>query len=294
MIPRPKSRPIPSFLELNSDNYKLQKLASDIVDFKKSSQEEIDKTLEEVKSLSVETAKNLAEIKKVSATMEANFESVTNELVSILQEIRSQGLKGDKGEDGIDADEEKVIAEVSKIVPRSDEIVKDVLKLIPENKPSLKVITEAIDINAVAEKVKEDLNLEKDWKKKWNDIKTEISRNKGGYHGGGFNNIANASGIVSTGLDTLKFTGATVTQSGRTVTVAVTGGGGAFTPITVTPTPDDTTIVYTAASTITAVVINGATYINGSTGMGGTISISGTTITLPNPIGTGGSIFGIA
>jgi hypothetical protein len=293
MIPRPKSKPIPSFLELNSDSFKLQKLASDIVDFKQKSQEEIDKTLEEVRALATETNKNLAEIKKFSDKIESNFENVTNELVGILRDIKTQGLKGDSGKDGVDADEEKVIAEVSKIVPTSDEIVKDVLKLIPENKPSLKVITESIDINAVADKVKQELDLEGDWKKKWNDIKAEISRGKGGYHGGGFNNISSSGAMVSTGLDTLNFTGATVTQSGRTVTVAVTGGGG-FTILPATGAIDDSNVTFTFTSVPTLININGSFYSSTST-VGGTLVWTnvGTTITLAFPVGTGGSLFGI-
>ena len=103
---------------------------------------------------------------------------------------------------------------------------------LPENKPSLKVIQEAIDTDEVAEKVKSNLNIKdlKDWEEVKKEFNLEISRNKRYQQvsGGGFNNIANSTGIVSTGLDTLKFTGAgvnSVTQSGRVVTVDVSGGG---------------------------------------------------------------------
>lgn len=79
-------------------------------------------------------------------------------------------------------------------------------------------------------------------------------------------------------------------RGGAGTTTSTTG---AFTTVTVTPTPDDTTLVYTASSAITAVNVNGSIYIDGTSAMGGTISISGVTITLPNPVGSTGFIFGI-
>lgn len=271
----------------------LKALRQDIIETTDRELEKIDIAVEKASKVAEETNQSLSEIKKFSKKMESDFESVTNEIVGILKEIKSQGLKGDKGEDGIDADEQKILSEVSKIVPRSDEIVKDVLKRIPDNKPSLKVITESIDINAVADKVKQELDLEGDWKKKWNEIKTEISRNKGGHHGGGFNNISSSGAVISTGLDTLNFTGATVTQTGRTVTVAVTPGGG-FTVLPATGTIDDTNVTFTFTSVPTLININGSFYSSTST-VGGTLVWTnvGTTVTLAFPVGSGGSIFGI-
>lgn len=287
---------------MNVDQLKLAKLAEDIVAFKNQTQESIDKALEEVSQAAKDTNDTLAEIKRFSQKVESEFESVTNELVGILKEIKSQGLKGDKGEDADEeAIEKRLLAKIPEI--NVDDIVAKASSMVKPTPASLKIIKESIDLKGeeIVPKLNTAANLDelklsikniKDWESKWGDIKAEISRNKGGYHGGGFNNISSSGTVVSTGLDTLNFTGAIVTQSGRTVTVAI--GSGAFSTVAVTPTPDDTTLVYTAASPITAVVINGSTYINGSSAMDGTISISGTTITLPSPVGAGGDIYGIA
>lgn len=175
-------------------------------------------------------------------------------------------------------------------------ITDSILRQLPENKPSLKVIQESIDKDALIEELLKSPKFKLDIGKVDGLKMTLDTLDRRYIHGGGFSNIASASQTVATGLDTLKFTGSgvsSVTKSGGTVTVNISASAGAFTTVAVTPTPDDTTLVYTAASSISAVVINGATYINGSSAMGGTISIVGTTITLPNPIGTGGDIYGI-
>lgn len=291
-FPIRKSTPIPSPLEMQVDTYKLYKLAEDISDFKKKVEADTASQLEKINQVSDDTSKALAEVKRISQKIESEFDAMSSEIVSLLKEIKTQGLKGDKGEDGKDADEQKIVSEVSKMVPRSDEIVKDVLRRIPENKPSLKVIQESIDIGQVAEKVKQEIDIESFWKKKWNDIKAEISRSKQGYHGGGFNNILNNGTVVSTGLDNLNFTGATVTQSGRTVTVAVSSSG--LTVLPATGTIDDSNVTFTFPSVPTLVVINGASYSSTST-VGGTLVWTnvGTTVTLAFPVGTGGSIYGL-
>lgn len=260
--------------------YELRSLREDIIQVTDRELEKIDLKIAEVDS-KMESALRLSE---GPAGQDADEQKIAD---YVLSQIRQP-------EDGEDADPEMVIQEVLKRLPRQPneaEIVSKILKQIPSPKASLKVIREELQLDK--EVLLEDILNNPKFKTKIDGMNTTLERlDKRYIHGGGFNNIANSTGTVSTGLDTLKFTGATVTQSGRTVTVAVSGG--AFTSVAVTPTPDDTTLIYTAASTISAVVINGSTYINGSSAMGGTISIVGTTITLPNPIGTGGDIYGIA
>ncbi len=287
-------------LDMRVETFKIVKIINDFQEFRDESKKEIDSTLEKVNNLADEASKNLADIQKISKNVDDKFDQLTNDLVNVLQEIKSQGLKGDKGDS---PDEEAIEQRLLEKVPKLESILEEIDVVDIAEKASMLVDVPEIEGEEIVPKLNNAKNLKdlslsisniKDWDKKWGDIKAEISRNKGGYHGGGFNNISSSGTIISTGLDTLNFTGATVTQTGRTVTVAVTGGGGSFTPVAVTPTPDDTTLVYTADSAISAVSINGSVYINGTLAMGGTISIVGTTITLPNPIGVGGSIFGIA
>ncbi len=71
--------------------------------------------------------------------------------------------------------------------------------------------------------------------------------------------------------------------------INATGAG--LTPITVTGTVDDSNKSFTAATQPTLLNINGAFYLK--TGGAYTWTYVGTTITLNQPVGTGGSIFGI-
>lgn len=89
-----------------------------------------------------------------------------------------------------------------------------------------------------------------------------------------------------------------VAGSGVTITNTPDGnkkisasGGGGITPITVTGTIDDSNTSFSADTEPTLLNINGAFYLK----IGGayTWSYSGTTITLNEPVGTGGSIFGV-
>lgn len=70
--------------------------------------------------------------------------------------------------------------------------------------------------------------------------------------------------------------------------VTITGGSGSFGILAATGTIDDANTAFTFASEPVVVVVNGATYRNGA---GATIS--GTSVTLDNPVGTGGDIYGL-
>ena len=177
---------------------------------------------------------------------------IRNIFIVNMRELRELA-KGDKGEDadelkiatwvlsqipvpkdGKDADEEKVIRQVlAKLppFPNENDIVKKVLKLIPENKASLKVIQEKLEIDkdALLDEILKSprLKLKID---NVDGLKGTLDLLDRRYiHGGGFSNIANASGTVAAGLDTLKFTGSgvnSVTKTGSTVTVNISGGSG--------------------------------------------------------------------
>lgn len=229
-------------LESQVNEFKLQKLAEDIVDFKKETEVKVGNIIEKAESVASGAEEAISEVKSLPSKIKNDFEELTNEIVDALKEIKSEGLKGDKGEDADEeAIEKRLLAKIPEI--NIDDIAEKASSLVKPTPASLKIIKESVELKdeEIVPKLNKATNLGdlklsinniKDWNNKWEDIKGEISRNKGGYHGGGFNNIANASGTVSTGLDTLKFTGAgvsSVTQTGRTVTVDIAGGGGSGT-----------------------------------------------------------------
>lgn len=251
--------------------YELRALRDDIVAVTNNELDKIDQKIAEVDS-KIEYALKLEKGEKGEDADE----------LKIAQWVLSHIPTPKDGEDGKDADEAAIVAKISKMIPRSDDIAKEVLRRIPENKASLKVIQEKIEIDPevlmghlekLSPKIKDKLGINE------LDKLTKILDRRY-IHGGG--------DTVSAGNNI------TITRNANGDKVINASASGAFSTVAVTPTPDDTTLIYTAASTISAVVINGSTYINGTSGMGGTISIVGTTITLPNPIGDGGSIFGIA
>lgn len=229
-------------LESQVNEFKLQKLAEDIVDFKKETEVKVGNIIEKAESVASGAEEAILEVKSLPSKIKNDFEELTNEIVDALKEIKSEGLKGDKGEDADEeAMEKRLLAKIPEI--DIDDIAEKASSLVKPTPASLKIIKESVELKdeEIVPKLNKATNLGdlklsinniKDWNNKWEDIKGEISRNKGGYHGGGFNNIASASGTVSTGLDTLKFTGAgvsSVTQTGRTVTVDIAGGGGSGT-----------------------------------------------------------------
>lgn len=286
-------------MELGIESNKINRLAEEISTFKKQTGEKVEKNIERSEEILEEVTKMLSETKKINAKIQSDFESMTNEIVDVLREIRSQGLKGDRGEDGVNGKDA--------VLPNIEEIVDRVSVKVKPTPASLKIIKESVELKdeEIVPKLNKASNLGdltlsieniKDWPKKWGDIKAEISRSKQGFHGGGFNNIASASATVSTGLDTLKFTGAgvaSVTQTGRTVTVDISGGS-SLSVLAATGTIDDSNTVFTFISAPTLVVVNGAAYASTST-VGGTLAWTavGTTVTLAFAVGTGGSIYAL-
>lgn len=103
--------------------------------------------------------------------------------------------------------------------------------------------------------------------------------------------IRRHEGIRGGGDTVAAGTGVTLTRlpSGQ-VQISATGSG-AFSIIAVSGTIDDSNKSFTAASAPTLLNINGAFYQK--TGGAYTWTYSGGAITLNNPVGTGGSIFGI-
>lgn len=269
--------------------YKFKELKKELFD-------RLEEKFKHVDELSTEAKQASKEVDRISKQIEKDFEELSSEIVDTLRTIKSKTLKGDKGDagytpkkgidyfDGKNGETPKI--DVNKIAKLASSLVK-----VP--KPDTKIIKEEVDPEELAKKLQISIKNIKDWKDTWNEIKREISRNKGGYHGGGFNNIANSVGNVSTGLDTLKFTGSgvsSVTQTGRTVTVDIAGGTG-LTKLTVTGTIDDSNVTFTTSSVPVYMIINGSMYASGDTS-GGIVmwTAVGTTVTLAFPVGSGGAI----
>ena len=72
------------------------------------------------------------------------------------------------------------------------------------------------------------------------------------------------------------------------ITISATGGSGAFSLLIATGTINDTNTSFTFASEPTIVVVNGASYRHGSG-----VTISGVNVTLDNPVGQNGDIYGL-
>ena len=76
--------------------------------------------------------------------------------------------------------------------------------------------------------------------------------------------------------------------NGRNDITISASGTGSFSLLTATGNVNDTNTAFTFASEPVVVVVNGASYRNGSG-----CTISGTNVTLDNPVGSGGGIYGL-
>lgn len=124
---------------------------------------------------------------------------------------------------------------------------------------------------------------------------TELKARPSGRGGGakGFQLLINGTKKLLTAqtLNIVPGTGVTVSYNyanGRNDVTISASGNASISPITVTGTVDDSNTSFTAATTPTIVIVNGASYIHGAG-----CTISGTSITLDNPVGTGGSIYAL-
>lgn len=85
-----------------------------------------------------------------------------------------------------------------------------------------------------------------------------------------------------------KGTGAPTITTGQDGVTHLNFSGGGLSVLAATGTVDNSNTVFTFVSAPTLVVVNGAIYQNGHG-----VTIATTTATLDNPVGTGGSIFGL-
>lgn len=180
-------------------------------------------------------------------------------------------------ENGKDADETKIVADVlSKIPAQKEETpveTRDKLETLKEN--------ERLDKSAI----KGIEQIEKDIK----EISIRPTGRIGGAKGIGLYIGGSKKLLTAQTINMVAGTGITISYAhanGRNdITITATGSA-SLTPITVTGTVDDSNTAFTAASAPSLVIVNGASYRDGH---GATIV--GTAITLDNPVGTGGDIY---
>jgi hypothetical protein len=201
-----KNKAIKSLQEQEKLTANIKSLQQETQRIKQEAEQIIEQKTTQIEELVNEAKDIIQEAKKAQPKIEEKLNSLSDEMVSVLAEIKHKSLKGDKGDPGESVDEQalenRLLAKIPRLeqivekLPKEDKIVKKVLAQIPNNKPSLKVIQESIDINAVADKVKKELSIEdiKDWRDKWSNIRAEISRSKASYY-----QVAGAGGGTTSG-----------------------------------------------------------------------------------------------
>lgn len=211
----------------------------------------------------------------IDGAMQRAFENLSDRVDAKLETVK----------DGLDADEEEIIARILEQIPTpedgkdgspdtGDEII---LKI---NESEFLIERSRIEgIEEIEQRLAE-------------------AESKGG---GGIRvgwgahplRIMDESTVIDKVARTIKFAGAGVSAArgaDGVITVTISGGAGAsFSVLTATGTVDDSNTSFTFASEPSLVCINGAFYRDGKG-----VTISGTSVTTDFPVGTGGDIYGIA
>ncbi len=229
--------------DLLGDIVSIHKLAEDLKDIKSTTEQ----TILESKKVSQET-QNISDqkIREIDNKVE-EFTQIASELIDHIHNLHQI-----QGKDGVPADEAKITQTLLSKIPTAEQVaskmpkldknalINEVVAQIP--KADLKIIKEtfAVDPNTIVSHILSLPSTEfqlttahiKDL-----DLTIRLLQNQSGtggkpyIHGGGFNNIYNASSLVSNGLTGLNFTGsgvASVTKNATTgiITVDISGGGG--------------------------------------------------------------------
>lgn len=234
--------------------------------------------------------KSNAELEKASRELNSLIARVQNEVEAINRKVRVQRtvMKGDKGDKPIAG----VDYQIPKDAPRVDEealaqrIVSKLRKDLSIDyeklaKEAAKYVKPA-DVNhgelagMVLGKIQKDKLLKMEhignFTEGMEQTLSPIRHLAAGFRGGG-DTVDAGTGISIT------------TVNGKKV---ISSSATAISILTATGTIDDSNTTFTFASEPTAVVVNGATYRDGHG-----CTISGTTVTLDNPAGTGGDIYGL-
>lgn len=230
-----------------------------------SKMEEVDSVVKSIKKLEKGEKGEDADEEKIAKAVKHNLQNWVYE--QVIPEIR-QPI------DGVSPDPKDVANIVLKSIPKIDE-QRIINKIAKQIKPSLKIIQDrtVIDEDALIEKF---LDSPK-FKDKITGIDNMIKVLDRRYiHGGG--------DTVSAG------TNVTITNVNGTKQINATSGG--FSTLTlISGDIDDTNTVFVFSDVPSGVIINGSMYLAGQTS-GGVVMWTniGATVTLANPVGTGGSI----
>lgn len=181
-------------------------------------------------------------------------------------------------ENGRDADETKIVADVlSKIPVPVKETAEETRNLLESLKGDERTDKSAIrGIEGIEKDIKE--------------IQIRPAGRVGGAKGVGLYINGSKKLLTAQTLNIVPGTGVSITYSyasGRN-DITISASGAALTLLTATGTVDDSNKVFTFASTPQVVVVNGASYVNGAG-----VTIVTTTATLDNAPGVGGSVYGI-
>lgn len=231
-------------------------------------------------------AGNIEDLKKMHQETLEKGERIFNSIGAV-----KQGKPGEPGKPAAEVDLNEVARRAAALVPKpkdGDTPVVDLKKIAKSAAKYVKVpeapAVEAVDPDTVLQKVVEML--------KSGDVKLHV-KNLEGFEQtiAPIRNLAAKNGGIRGGGDTVAAgTNVTITTNGSGQKV-INALGANLAVITVTGTVDDSNKTFSAATQPTLLNINGAFYLK--TGGAYTWTYAGTTITLNQPVGAGGSIFGI-
>lgn len=271
----------------------------------------------ELMALHEEVMQTVADLEKKQENTDTTHDEV-KQLAQTLQqkyaafEAIKTGPKGDEGEPGQSVDTASVIEAVASRIRQpldgkgptvadvvqalKPAVLKQVKKLVPNVKETAPLVAVApVDVNQLLDQLFEEIQS---GKRKLNvghidglDTKFAEVRNAaamGGLEGKIYGKDTWARGGGDTVVPGTNVTFGKDSNGNKIINANPSGG---FSIITVTGIVDDSNVTFGAATQPTLLNINGAFYQK--TGGAYTWSYSGTTITLNQPVGTGGSIFGI-
>ena len=253
------------------------------------------------KKLSAEDQAQLEQLTRAFSSLRqsnsSDILSIKEEIASVMESVRKSTMAKmaemdscmAEVKDGKDADEELIVGKVLEQIEIPDE--DEIFESLPAKGALVRQSLEALKDNDRLDKsaVKGIEGIEEEIK----NIKSIKITGGGGGHGGRGVQLK-VDGVkkgLAQEINLIPGAGITISYSaayGRNdITITATGTA-ALTPIAMTGTINDTNVDFTAASEPSLVIINGASYRHGKG-----VTIAGTTITLDNPVGVGGDLYGL-
>lgn len=276
------------------DEAKIKKLQAikDLVDDDKAKAKDVAEAfgalLSVVRKMKQEMEKSMSEMhSEMSEDMKARMAKMDKEMSAMEAMCKKMKMSSE-----CDMDMRKM---ADKLMGEIED-VKDMIPDMPDLTPVYSKIEEVkksipkeTDLSEVTERIDE---LEEKLPKLEKRVATAAPRSVSVFGGRGFNLYTDGTkrGVANM-LNIIPGTGITLSYSyanGRNDVTISASGSASLTPLEATGTIDDSNVTFTFASEPTLVVVNGASYRDGKG-----CTISGTSVTLDNPIGTGGDIYGL-